>query len=87
MTVTDENGRGGSTQKIIAVPTTPVADAGSDQTMVIGPVQIGGNPTGSSGVPGYTYSWYPPTGLDNAALANPTASPSLVQRGRNKPVF
>jgi uncharacterized repeat protein (TIGR01451 family) len=37
-------------------------------------VQIGGAPTGSGGTPGYTYSWTPVAGLDDASIANPTAS-------------
>ena len=38
---------------------------------------IGGTPTASGGTPLYTYSWMPTTGLDNASIANPTASPAV----------
>ncbi len=58
----------------------PVADAGADQAICAGaPVQIGGSPTGSGGEGGpYTYSWTPTTGLDDATVANPNASPAAT---------
>ncbi len=58
---------------------TPVitVDAGPNQTISAGnSTGIGGAPTGSGGTPAYTYSWTPTTGLDDATLANPTASPT-----------
>jgi hypothetical protein len=55
------------------------ADAGTDQTIVSGgSTVIGGSPTASGGIPPYTYNWVPATGLDNPALANPTASPTTT---------
>jgi hypothetical protein len=59
---------------------TLAASAGSGQTICAGSgVAIGGSLTASGGSgSGYTYAWSPPTGLDNAALANPTASPSIT---------
>ena len=56
-----------------------VADAGQDRGLAAGgAVQIGGSPTASGGLAPYTYAWAPTTGLDDAALANPTASPSVT---------
>jgi gliding motility-associated-like protein len=56
-----------------------IVDAGPDTGVCLGggPVQIGGAPTASGGVPPYTYSWSPATGLNNPAIANPTAFPSI----------
>jgi len=39
---------------------------------------IGGTPTASGGTPLYTYSWTPTTGLNDASIANPTASPAVT---------
>lgn len=56
----------------------PVANAGTAATICAGEsVSIGGSPTGSGGEGApYTYSWSPATGLDNATVANPQASPA-----------
>ncbi|HMP83564.1 MAG TPA: cadherin-like domain-containing protein, partial [Verrucomicrobiota bacterium] len=68
-------GTGGNIE--ITCDGTLVADAGSDQSICpSGSVGIGGSPTASGGSGGYTYSWSPATGLDNANIANPTASPA-----------
>ena len=54
-----------------------VADAGNDTIICAGmAVQIGGNPTASGGIPGYTYNWSPATGLSSTSISNPMASPS-----------
>ena len=54
----------------------PTVDAGPDATILEGQsVQIGGAPTASGNGP-FTYSWTPTTDLDDATLANPTATPS-----------
>ncbi len=54
----------------------PVADAGSDAEVCAGEsVQLGGNPTATDGTEPYTYAWSPTEGLDDATLANPTATP------------
>jgi hypothetical protein len=56
-----------------------VADAGLDQTIVAGnSATIGGSPTVSGGMPPYSYSWAPTTGLNDSTLANPTASPATT---------
>ncbi len=56
---------------------TPVtANAGVDKTVTPGApsVQIGGSPTGLGGTAPYTYLWSPSGSLDDATLANPTAT-------------
>ncbi len=53
------------------------ANAGNSQSICNGSsVQIGGSPTATGGVPGYTYSWSPATGLSSTTIANPMASPT-----------
>ncbi len=59
----------------ITVYAGPTADAGNDTSIsCVGSATIGGSPTGSGGTPPYTYSWTPTGGLNNATIANPTAS-------------
>ncbi|MCF8277668.1 MAG: gliding motility-associated C-terminal domain-containing protein [Flavobacteriales bacterium] len=54
----------------VTVQDTVIPDAGPDQSTCPGiPVQIG-----TPAVPGWTYQWTPATGLDNANIAQPTAS-------------
>ncbi|MFA5781289.1 MAG: gliding motility-associated C-terminal domain-containing protein [Bacteroidales bacterium] len=57
-----------------------IADAGPDATICHpnngGSVVIGGSPTASSGTWPYTYAWLPITGLNDATIANPTATPT-----------
>ena len=43
-----------------------------------GPQSINLSSTVSGGVPGYTYSWSPTTGLSNPAIANPVAGPLVT---------
>jgi gliding motility-associated-like protein len=58
-----------------------IANAGADQKICPGlSVGLGGNPTGSGGVPPLSYSWYPTTGLSNANVANPTAYPNVTTK-------
>ncbi|MCA6073337.1 PKD domain-containing protein [Fulvivirga sedimenti] len=68
------------TQVDVLVEPALVVDAGSDVEICIGPTgtTIGGTPTATGGDGSYTYSWTPTTGLDDASLANPTASPSVT---------
>ena len=52
------------------------ADAGEDKIIILGEsTEIGGNPTAIGSFPPYSYSWTPITGLDNANISNPIASP------------
>ena len=56
----------------ITVNPSPIIDAGGDQTICSsGVVILGGSPTGPVGA---IYSWSPIGTLNNAALANPTAT-------------
>ena len=54
-----------------------VASAGTAKSAAPGyPATIGGSPTASGGNGVYTYLWSPTTGLNDATVANPIASPS-----------
>jgi hypothetical protein len=57
-------------------PNSPLLiDAGSSQQLIAGnSVQLGGNPTASGGYGSYTYNWDNSAYLNDASLANPTAS-------------
>ncbi|WKN29559.1 PKD domain-containing protein [Porifericola rhodea] len=70
------NGCTAATQKIsISSYQLPVADAGADQTICEGSsIMLGGAPSASGGSGNYTYLWTPASGLDDATLANPTAT-------------
>jgi gliding motility-associated-like protein len=50
----------------------PVADAGLDRTLC----KNGSVPIGSAALPGYSYSWFPTTGLNNPHISNPVATPA-----------
>ena len=55
------------------------ADAGADAAICAGnTVVIGGTNTANGTVTPFTISWSPATGLDNASIANPTASPATT---------
>ena len=72
-TVTASNGTCSSTDAVIVTVTpAPVANAGSDASI------CSGNSTTLSGSGGTSYSWSPATGLNNAAIANPTANPTTT---------
>ena len=56
-------------------PTALTASAAADTTICSGAsYSLNGSASGGSG--GYTYSWSPVTGLNNANIANPTGSPA-----------
>ncbi|MCL5991569.1 MAG: T9SS type A sorting domain-containing protein [Bacteroidetes bacterium] len=55
----------------------PVLDVGLDRAICIGTPTILGN-TSSGGTPQYTFSWTPPTGLDNPNTEFPQASPTIT---------
>ncbi|MBK9247912.1 MAG: PKD domain-containing protein [Ignavibacteria bacterium] len=56
----------------ITVNPQPTANAGQDKTLCIG----ASTEIGETAQAGFTYSWQPTTGLDDATKANPTASPT-----------
>ncbi|MGD9116291.1 MAG: PKD domain-containing protein [Dehalococcoidia bacterium] len=79
VTVTNANGCECRNTADFTVYPLPVADAGADQVILLGgSAAIGGDPTASGGTPSYTYSWTPSDSLDDAALANPVASPTVT---------
>lgn len=55
---------------VMAVTTSPVANAGNDVSI------CAGSSTQLTGSGGQSYLWTPTTGLSNATIANPTATPS-----------
>ena len=59
----------------ITIKALPTANAGIDKSVCLGEsVQIGSN-----SVAGNTYTWSPTTGLNNAFVANPMATPVFLQ--------
>ena len=73
--VFDQAGCADSKQVTIDVYSKPHADAGPDRQLCLGsPVSIGQWIDGGSGA---TYSWVPPTGLDNTSSAYPTLTPMI----------
>lgn len=58
----------------------PEAHAGNDQTICEGSsITLGDSPSASGGSGNYTYLWSPAIGLDDATLANPTATPTFTR--------
>lgn len=73
VTGTDMNGCVNTAQKTVTVNPLPIVDAGADVSICIGnTTQL--NATGAA-----SYQWSPATGLDNAAIANPTFSSTATQ--------
>lgn len=76
LTVTDGNGCSDTDDMTVTVNSDPPLDAGADQSICAGQqVQLGGTPTS---VPGSSFAWTPSTGLDDATLANPIATPAAT---------
>jgi gliding motility-associated-like protein len=76
LSVTDALGCSNSASVAIRVNQNPVANAGTDQTVVACPtacVTLGGTPTATGGGGGYLYAWAPASGLSNTGLSNPAA--------------
>ena len=76
VTVTDSMGCSAAASSTVLVRANIMANAGSDKSVVscsAGCVLLGGSPTGAGGAGNLSYAWSPSTGLDNIALANPTA--------------
>lgn len=79
VTVTDANGCQDTDEVTVEVWELPIADAGMDTTICqLESIVLGGTPTATAGQPPYTYSWTPTSGLDDATLANPTATPLVT---------
>jgi len=75
LTVTDDLGQTDTDTAIVTVVPPVVAEAGPDKTIPSGgSSMLQGSASG--GLPPYSYSWSPTTGLDDPAKAQPTASPS-----------
>ncbi len=56
----------------IVVSPAMQADAGTDDTVCQGEfVTLGGSPAATGGIPPYTYTWSPATGLNNNTISNP----------------
>jgi hypothetical protein len=73
LTVTDSQSR--TATDTMQTVVTLVANAGPDQSITSGgSVALSGSARG--GTPPYVYVWSPTTGLNNANIATPTASPS-----------
>ncbi|MBX7093957.1 MAG: gliding motility-associated C-terminal domain-containing protein [Flavobacteriales bacterium] len=73
VTVTDvTNGCVNTDTEIVNAYPIPVANAGADTTVSLG---FGVNLMGSGGI---SYQWTPATGLDNAFIANPMATPTTT---------
>jgi gliding motility-associated-like protein len=72
VTVTDNNGCVATDDVDVTVNPLPVADAGTDATIC----QNSTTTLGASG--GVSYSWSPATGLSNALIFNPAASPQVT---------
>jgi len=76
VSITDANGCVSTDQIQIQVNPLPYARPGDDDTICAGQsTRLGGMPTGPAGS---TYTWTPATGLDNAGLPNPNASPGVT---------
>jgi PKD repeat protein/DNA-binding beta-propeller fold protein YncE len=77
LTVTDDLGESGADAVVVTVASAVVADAGPDRMIGAGgSATLAGSAAG--GVPPYGYSWSPPTGLSDPAVAQPLASPDVT---------
>jgi hypothetical protein len=78
-TATDPSGNTSEFSKSIAVTNELLANAGADvEICASGSTTIGGSPAATGGATPYMYSWSPTSGLNDASLANPTASPATT---------
>jgi gliding motility-associated-like protein len=72
VTVTDANGCTSTDDIVVFVNPLPIATVGADQTICTGASAV------INGNGGVTYQWTPATGLNDATLQNPTASPNVT---------
>ena len=75
LTVTDDYGQTDTDTVTVTVATAVVAEAGSDRLIASGGSSVLEG-TASGGLPPYSYSWSPGTGLNHPNIAQPTASPT-----------
>lgn len=79
LTVTDALGKIRTSTVAITVMASPVANAGSPQTVCKGAtVTLGGSPSATGGTTPYKYVWTLYEGLNNDSVANPTANPNYT---------
>ena len=77
--VSDVCGNSASCNQVVTVVTDLMADAGTDTEVCDGfSTAIGGAPTASGGGGTYSYLWDNAATLDDATLANPTATPTAT---------
>ena len=63
---------------ICAGPTRTIYKGTTNGVGPFGPQSVNLTSSASGGTPGYTYSWSPAVGLNNASIANPVASPLVT---------
>lgn len=63
---------------ICAGPTRTIYIGTTNGVGPFGPQSVNLTASASGGTPGYTYSWSPALGLNNASIANPVASPLVT---------
>ena len=63
---------------ICAGPTRTIYTGTTSNVGPFGPQSVNLTSTVTGGTPGYTYNWTPSTGLNNAGIANPVASPTVT---------
>ena len=79
VTVIDANGCSNKDTVKVNSKVVLVANAGADKNILPGQsVQIGISTAATGGYPGYTYSWSPSTGLSNALIKMPVATPAAT---------
>jgi RHS repeat-associated protein len=79
LTVTDGIGKSKISTVAVTVLSSPVANAGSPQTVCKGTtVTLGGSPSASGGATPYKYIWTRFEGLANDSIPNPTATPNYT---------
>ncbi|MES2620413.1 MAG: Ig-like domain-containing protein [Bacteroidota bacterium] len=85
VTVTDSRGCSASSSALLTVNDRPTASAGPNQSVVscdLTGITIGGAPTASGGLPGYTYLWSPTAGITPGAEVTP--NPQVAAIGSNQ---
>ena len=77
LTVTDDIDQTDTDTVTVTVAAALAVSAGADKNIIAGgSTNLSGSASG--GTAPYTYAWTPTTGLSNAAIANPSATPSVT---------